>query len=375
MVVGGEGPSLCGRNWMETLGILPTQPYKVDMIKEKISRELDILVKAMILKPVRHAEWATPIVPVLKSDQTIQICGDFKITANQAIKVDQYPHKAEDIFAALAGGEKFSKIDLRDAYNQLELDDPALFQKQMDMLLKGNTMVFCALDVILITGKNDQDYLKNLECILQRIQEARLELRKDKGSFLAPSLEVHIDHLGPFEQNLYLIVMDACTKRIEAIPVPNTSTREIIEQLCCLFARFGIPRTLVSDNAESAVQTIKTGLKKVQQGSISQRLAEILLDYKRTPIASIVKSPSEMMFGHNIRSHLDLILPNPSKSEEPGLVVKLVFFLKMEILTPTMGLWLAHRHAGVWLGTDEVMSTTIGQWLYYREGASESILD
>ncbi|UYV78058.1 hypothetical protein LAZ67_15003335 [Cordylochernes scorpioides] len=42
---------------------------------------------------------------------------------------------------------------------------------------------------------------------------------------------VPIDHLGPFEQNLYLIVVDACTKWIEAIPVPNTSTRETIEQL------------------------------------------------------------------------------------------------------------------------------------------------
>ncbi|UYV64543.1 K02A2.6-like [Cordylochernes scorpioides] len=159
---------------------------------------------------------------------------------------------------------------------------------------------------------------------------------------------VHIDHLGPFEQNLYLIVVDACTKWIEAIPVPNTSTRETIKQLRCLFARFGIPRTLVSDNgtgftseefrqfmtrngihhlrtapfhpssnglAERAVQTIKTGLKKVQQGSISQHLAEILLGYRRTPIASIGKSPFEMMFGHNIRSRLDLILPNPGVSE------------------------------------------------------------
>ncbi|UYV61876.1 K02A2.6-like [Cordylochernes scorpioides] len=59
---------------------------------------------------------------------------------------------------------------------------------------------------------------------------------------------VHIDHLGPFEQNLYLIVVDVCTKWIEAIPFPNTSTRETIEQLRCLFARFGIPRTLLSDN-------------------------------------------------------------------------------------------------------------------------------
>ncbi|UYV78913.1 hypothetical protein LAZ67_17000246 [Cordylochernes scorpioides] len=67
-------------------------------LKEKISRELDRLVKAGILKPVRHSEWAAPIVPVLMSDRTIRICGDFKITANQAIKVDQYPlHKAEDI--------------------------------------------------------------------------------------------------------------------------------------------------------------------------------------------------------------------------------------------------------------------------------------
>ncbi|UYV66369.1 K02A2.6-like [Cordylochernes scorpioides] len=93
---------------------------------------------------------------------------------------------------ALAG-EKFSKIDLRDAYNQWELDDesqlytvinthqglykytrlpfgissaPALFQKQMDILLKV-PMVFCALDDILVTGKNDQDHL-NLECVLHK---------------------------------------------------------------------------------------------------------------------------------------------------------------------------------------------------------------
>ncbi|UYV84912.1 K02A2.6-like [Cordylochernes scorpioides] len=162
---------------------------------------------------------------------------------------------------------------------------------------------------------------------------------------------VHIDHLGPFEQNLHLIVVDACTKWIEAIPILNTSTRKTIEQLRCLFARFGIPRTLVSDNgtgftseefrqfmttngirhlwtapfhpssnglAERAVQTIKTGLKKVQQGSISQRLAEILLGYRRTSIPSIGKSPSKMLFGPKIWSRLDLILPNPGKSEKPG---------------------------------------------------------
>ncbi|UYV69207.1 K02A2.6-like [Cordylochernes scorpioides] len=59
----------------------------------------------------------------------------------------------------------------------------------MDLLLKGIPMVFCALDDIQVTGKNDQDDLKHFECVLQRFQEAWLNLRKDKCSFLAPSLE------------------------------------------------------------------------------------------------------------------------------------------------------------------------------------------
>ncbi|UYV64815.1 K02A2.6-like [Cordylochernes scorpioides] len=320
---------------MEALGILPTQPYKVDMIKvtennlptqlhrfrelfspgygvfkgvrarllvdpevkprffksrpipyalkEKISRELDRLVKAGILKPVRHAEWAAPIVPVLKSDQTIRICGDFKITANQAIKVDQYPlHKAEDIFAALAGGEKFSKIDLRVAYNQLELDDesqlytvinthqglykytrlpfgissaPALFQKQMDILLKGIPMVFCALDDTLITGKNDQDHLKNLECVLQRIQEAGLKLRKDKCSFLAPSLE----YLGHKIAKEGLQPLPSKVEAIQAAPSPTNLTElRAFLGLLTYYSRF-IP------NMSSTLAPLYNLLKKEQR--------------------------------------------------------------------------------------------------------------
>ena len=79
--------------------------------------------------------------------------------------VDKYPlSTAEDIFATLAGGEKFTKLDLAHAYNQLELDEeskkmltinthnglyqpnrlsygvnlaPAIFQRTMDQILSG----------------------------------------------------------------------------------------------------------------------------------------------------------------------------------------------------------------------------------------------
>ena len=35
---------------------------------------------------------AAPIVSVLKSTGAIRICGDYKVTINQAVKVDKYPN-------------------------------------------------------------------------------------------------------------------------------------------------------------------------------------------------------------------------------------------------------------------------------------------
>ena len=50
------------------------------------------------------------------------MCGDFKITVNPVLHIDQYPiPKAEDLFATLAGGKKFLKLDLSHAYQQMLL--------------------------------------------------------------------------------------------------------------------------------------------------------------------------------------------------------------------------------------------------------------
>ena len=68
------------------------------------------------------SEWATPVIPVVKQNGTVRICGDVKVTVNPQLKVDQYPlPRIDDIFARLTGGQKFSKIDLRTAYTQMEM--------------------------------------------------------------------------------------------------------------------------------------------------------------------------------------------------------------------------------------------------------------
>lgn len=53
----------------------------------------------------------------------MRICGDYKVTVNRAAKPDGYPlPKIEDSFALLAGGQIFSKLDLAQACQQIELD-------------------------------------------------------------------------------------------------------------------------------------------------------------------------------------------------------------------------------------------------------------
>ena len=61
----------------------------------------------------------------MKADkQSLRICGDFKLTVNQASKLDRYPiPKIEDLFANLAGGKRFSKLDMSQAYQQIPLEE------------------------------------------------------------------------------------------------------------------------------------------------------------------------------------------------------------------------------------------------------------
>ncbi|XP_044762050.1 uncharacterized protein LOC123322316 [Coccinella septempunctata] len=93
-------------------------------IKEKVEKEIDRLIELGVLKQVDYSRWASPIVPVLKKDGSVRICGDFKITINPHLEVDQFPLPlVDDILAELGGSVIFSKIDLSHAYNQVELEE------------------------------------------------------------------------------------------------------------------------------------------------------------------------------------------------------------------------------------------------------------
>ena len=59
-------------------------PY---ILKGKIEAELQRLQSLGIITPVKSSEWAAPIVPVTKPDGSVRICGDYKLTINQAAQI------------------------------------------------------------------------------------------------------------------------------------------------------------------------------------------------------------------------------------------------------------------------------------------------
>ena len=72
---------------------------------------------------MEFADWAAPIVPVLKGDSRVRICGDYKVTVNRFARLDKYPiPRIEELFALLAGGQTFTKLDLSHAYLQIPLE-------------------------------------------------------------------------------------------------------------------------------------------------------------------------------------------------------------------------------------------------------------
>lgn len=160
-------------------------------IRGKVEKELDRLVALEIIEPVDFSPWGTPIVPVIRKDGSIRICGDFKITFNPCIEIDQYPlPKIEELFAKLQGGITFTKLDLSNAYQQVCLDNkakelvtiathkglfrynrapfgvasiPAKFQKIVVSLLEGHEGVVVFLDDLLVTGRSHQEHIMRLK--------------------------------------------------------------------------------------------------------------------------------------------------------------------------------------------------------------------
>lgn len=292
LVVESSGPSLLGRNWLNDIkldwhnlfhiseeslrsviskfdgvfnteaGLLKDHTQRIHLkenatpifkkarhppyaLRDKIEAELSRLEEGGIIEKVTFSDWATPIVPILKSDSTIRICGDYKVTVNKMIAKEEHPiPQIEELANKLAKGKKFSTIDFSHAYTHIALDPDsqdittinshcglyrykrlpygisscaAIFQRTMEAIFKDipNTVIY--FDNLYITGFDDANHLKTLETVLERCEKRGLNIKRSKCEFLKDE----IDFLG------YRLTKDGLLpqpKKIAAImkaPRPN----------------------------------------------------------------------------------------------------------------------------------------------------------
>ena len=92
----GSGGKL--KNTTVSLNIDQTVPLKFHKtrplpytLRNKVEEKLDRLVTVGTISPVSTSKWASPIVPVVKSDGSVRICGDYKVAVNKALSVRYLP--------------------------------------------------------------------------------------------------------------------------------------------------------------------------------------------------------------------------------------------------------------------------------------------
>ena len=186
-------------------------------IREKVTAELERLIKAGVLVPVKVSDWGTPIVPVGKSNGDVRVCGDYKITVNPELVVDRFPlPKIEDLFLQIADSEFFTTFDLAHAYQQIELDEdarkiltlstliglleptvlmfgiasaPGIFQREIEKVMAGLECVASFLDDVIIGGKNFEHHKQLCREVLKRFRNEGLTINRKKCVFFKTTLK------------------------------------------------------------------------------------------------------------------------------------------------------------------------------------------
>ncbi|XP_037512270.1 uncharacterized protein K02A2.6-like [Rhipicephalus sanguineus] len=161
-------------------------------LRNEVAAELERMCQQGILTPISRSKWATPIVPVVKPDETLRICGDFKVSVNPACDIDKYPlPKVEDIFASLKGDYWFSKLDLREAYCHISL-------------------------------KPEDSYGKMVRRVLQVFRENGIQLREDKCVFGAREVtylghRIDREDLHPSERKMEAIMQAPAPQNVQEL--------------------------------------------------------------------------------------------------------------------------------------------------------------
>ena len=184
--------------------------------RKDVEKELEKLEERGIIEKVDGpTPWISPVVVVPKKQGGVRLCIDMR-EANKAIGREKHPMPTiDDLITDLNGATKFSKLDMSQAYHQLELDESSryittfsthvglrrykrllfgvnaaseIFQNTLASILADIPGVRNLSDDIIVYGATQEDHDRALRATLQRLEEVGARLNREKCVFSADQL-------------------------------------------------------------------------------------------------------------------------------------------------------------------------------------------
>lgn len=183
-------------------------PFKM---RSQVERKLQELEDQGVIEKVEGpTPWVSALVPIPKKDGDVRLCVDMR-QANKAVQRERFPMpNVEETLEQMNGASLFSKLDLRQSFHQIVLEDnsryittfachkglyryqrlffginsaPETHQRIIQQIIQDIPGCKNIADDIIIFAQNQEEHNKILKMLLTRLRDKNLTLNKDKCEF------------------------------------------------------------------------------------------------------------------------------------------------------------------------------------------------
>lgn len=271
----------------------PVSPAIQDLMYTELDRMLSLGVIEESMSP-----WSSPVVLVKKSNGKARLCLDSRAINKVTVK-DAYPMPMIDgIMGRLADTFFITSVDLKDAFWQIELDEPSreitaftvpgrpLYQfrrmpfglcnaaqtmcRLMDRVIPSylREHVFVFIDDLLVVSPDFETHMKSLQKVAECLKAAGLTINVDKSKFCMREIR----YLGYIVGNGCLKTDPEKVKAIREFPTPKT-----VKQIRCFLGMSGWYQRFIANYAAIASPiTDLIGKKKFEWTDEAQQAFETL---------------------------------------------------------------------------------------------------
>ena len=224
-------------------------PYRVSpMKKELLDKEVQYMLKNDIIEE-SQSNWSSPCILVPKHDGGFRFCTDFR-KVNDKTKSDTFPiPRIADCIDQIGNAKFVSTFDMLKGYWQVPLTQrareisafvtpsglyqykvmpfgmknaPATFQRMVNKLVRDIDGCEGYIDDVVIFSDNWSDHIRQIECFLQIMREAKLTINLMKSEFGKATVK----YLGHIVGQGQVRPLDAKIQTIVKYPIP-TSRKEL----------------------------------------------------------------------------------------------------------------------------------------------------